>query len=76
MATEVGGVREYVGDEAGILCPPRDPAALAAAMLEILDDPAWAAEMGAAARRKAAVYDFRIVAYQLREVYDASLEAE
>jgi glycosyltransferase involved in cell wall biosynthesis len=75
VATDVGGVREYVGDEAGVLCPPGDPAALAAAMLRILSDPNRAAAMGAAARRNAMAYDFRRVAEQLRDVYQASLGA-
>jgi len=75
VATDVGGVRDYVGDEAGILCPPQDPKALAAAMKRILDDPARRAAMSAAARRRAQTYDFRIVADRLRKVYEACLEA-
>jgi glycosyltransferase involved in cell wall biosynthesis len=35
VATDVGGVRELVGDE-GYLVPPRDPAALAAGMREVM----------------------------------------
>jgi glycosyltransferase involved in cell wall biosynthesis len=74
VATDVGGVREYLGEEAGILAPPRDPDRLASATLKILDDPALAAQMGGAARRKAVSYDYRIVAERLSEVYDASLQ--
>jgi glycosyltransferase involved in cell wall biosynthesis len=73
VATDIGGVREYVGQEAGILCPRRDPAALAAAMLQVLDCPVRAAAMGAAARRQAVGFDYRIVAGQLIAVYAASL---
>ena len=36
VATDVGGVRELVGNE-GYLVPPRDPAALAAAMGEAME---------------------------------------
>jgi glycosyltransferase involved in cell wall biosynthesis len=75
VATDVGGVSEYVGADAGILCPPRDPTALAAAMLQVLDDPERAAKMGAAARRTVTACDFRVVADQLRAVYTAILEA-
>jgi glycosyltransferase involved in cell wall biosynthesis len=35
VATEVGGVRELVG-EAGVIVPPRDSDALAAAMLDLM----------------------------------------
>jgi glycosyltransferase involved in cell wall biosynthesis len=72
VATDVGGVREYVGDAAGILCPPRDPSALAAAMLRILEQSDVAIEMGRAARRRALGYDYRSVARQLSQVYDAA----
>jgi len=53
VATRVGGNPEAVIDgETGILVPPRDPAALSAAMLSLLRDPARALEMGAAGRRR------------------------
>ena len=38
VSTDVGGVREAVGDT-GLVVPPRDPAAMAAAALELLRDP-------------------------------------
>ncbi|AIR96319.1 GT4 family glycosyltransferase PelF [Streptomyces glaucescens] len=49
VSTDVGGVREAVGDT-GLVVPPRDPAAMAAAALELLDDPARRRAMGEAAR--------------------------
>ncbi|MGW5971967.1 GT4 family glycosyltransferase PelF [Streptomyces sp. NPDC055186] len=49
VSTDVGGVREAVGD-AGLVVPPRDPAAMATAALELLGDPARRAAMGEAAR--------------------------
>jgi glycosyltransferase involved in cell wall biosynthesis len=62
-----------MGEEAGILCPRRDSAALATAMLRVLDNAALAAEIGAAARRRALAYDYRTVAERLADVYSASL---
>jgi glycosyltransferase involved in cell wall biosynthesis len=73
VATDVGGVREYLGPEAGILCPPGDAAALAQAIRQVFENPIRAAAMGAAARRRAARYDYAVVADQLRGVYEASL---
>jgi glycosyltransferase involved in cell wall biosynthesis len=49
VSTDVGGVREAVGDT-GLVVPPRDPGAMAGAALELLGDPARRARMGAAAR--------------------------
>lgn len=48
VATAVGGNPELVTDgRTGILVPPRDPAAVAAALLRLATDPAAAARMGA-----------------------------
>ncbi|MFH9570722.1 GT4 family glycosyltransferase PelF [Streptomyces sp. NPDC017454] len=49
VSTDVGGVREAVGDT-GLVVPPRDPAAMAAAALELLDDAERRRAMGEAAR--------------------------
>jgi glycosyltransferase involved in cell wall biosynthesis len=51
VATEVGDVpRAVLPGETGILVPPRDPAALAAALEELLHDPPKRAAYGAAGR--------------------------
>ena len=48
VATRVGGIPEVVKDgETGILVPPRDPAALAAAISRLLGDAALRQQMGA-----------------------------
>lgn len=49
VATDVDGVAEAVdGQERGLLVPPADPAALARAMSELLDDPERRRRMGEA----------------------------
>jgi len=53
VAADVGGVSELAGD-AVLLVPAADPAALAAAVLRVLDDPELAASLGAAAAARAA----------------------
>ncbi len=53
IATNVNGADELVTDATvGRLVPARDPAALAAAMAELLSDPKARAEIGERARRK------------------------
>jgi colanic acid/amylovoran biosynthesis glycosyltransferase len=64
VSTRVSGIPELIGDgQEGLLVPERDPAALAAAMARLLDDPALGARLAAAAREKV-----------LRE-FDAATEA-
>jgi len=54
VAADVGGVRDLTGDAAALLVRPGDPAALAAAVLGVLDDPGAAVRLGAAAAARAA----------------------
>lgn len=53
VATDVGGVREVVSEETGILVPPDDAAALAAAIVEMTGDAGRRERCGHAARRHA-----------------------
>ncbi|HUV37589.1 MAG TPA: glycosyltransferase family 4 protein [Patescibacteria group bacterium] len=53
VATDIRGCREEVVDgETGLLVPPRDPEALAAAITRLLADPPRADAMGAAGRAR------------------------
>jgi glycosyltransferase involved in cell wall biosynthesis len=52
-ATDCGGNRELVIDgEVGLVVPPRDPDALAAALTRLIDDPDLRKRLGTAARRR------------------------
>lgn len=52
VASRVGGFPDLIADgENGYLVPPGDPAALAARLEQVLDDPALAARLGEAGRR-------------------------
>jgi polysaccharide biosynthesis protein PelF len=53
VATDVGGVSEALGEDAGLVVPPRNPAALAAACLRLLRNAGLRKTLGAAARRRA-----------------------
>lgn len=72
VATDVGGVRDLVGDDAGLLTPPDDVDAFSAALLALADDPPRAAALGANGR---AVYLARFTTSQMVAAY-ADLLAE
>jgi glycosyltransferase involved in cell wall biosynthesis len=76
VATEVGGTAEIFppGCDAARLVPPDDADALAAALLELLGDPAMRERLGAAARRRAEEqFDLRTAAANLLGHYEAIL---
>lgn len=67
VATAIGGTPDAVVDgECGLLVPPEDPAALAAAVNALLTDPARMQAMGLAARARAARrFDAEVVTQQV-----------
>jgi alpha-maltose-1-phosphate synthase len=71
VGTRVGGIPEVVADgETGLLVPPDDPAALAAALNALLLDPARAIAMGAAGRKRAAAeFGWDAIAAQTVQLY-------
>ena len=76
VATDVGGVREMLladpREPAGIVVEPRNPKAIAAAVLELLRDPEKAARMGRSGRRLAEErFSLEICARRHLEVYEA-----
>jgi glycosyltransferase involved in cell wall biosynthesis len=76
VATAVGGVPELVADgRTGWLVPPRDPAALAAALEDALSDPAERARRGTSARDEAARFAIEAVAAQLAGTWERWLAA-
>jgi len=73
VATDIPGCREAVVDgQTGLLVPPRNPAALAAALRRLIEDPALRAKMGAAARLRAEQnFADAIICRETLLVYDA-----
>lgn len=70
VATEVGGPAEIVDDGVdGLLLPPRQPSRWASGLGPLLDDPSRRAEMGAAARARAADFDLPHHAAKVLTVY-------
>ena len=54
VATRVAGNEQLITEQNGILVPPRDPIAFAAALAPLLNDAALRAQMGASSRKLAA----------------------
>ncbi|HWF82525.1 MAG TPA: glycosyltransferase family 4 protein [Streptosporangiaceae bacterium] len=54
VAAKVGGIADLTGDDAAVLVPANDPAALSRAVLAVLDDPELAGRLAAAASDRAA----------------------
>ena len=78
IANAAGALPEVIGTDgkAGRLVPARDPDALAAAIRDVLADPARAEAMGRAARaRVERVFQWRDAAARLIEVFEETLRA-
>lgn len=71
VGSSVGGIPEAVADgETGILVPPRDPHAIAAAIDRLLDSPSLLNQMGEAGRRRARErYSPAVIAPQFAQLY-------
>ena len=77
VASDVGGLPEIVADgRTGLLVPPGDPEAFAAAIVELAGDPARAADMGAAGRTRAlAEFSQERCTDRIEAIYGAALAA-
>lgn len=76
VATNGGGTPSMISDdEEGLLVQPRDPWAMAGALLELFRDPSGAREKGQAARRRALLrHDPTRIVDQVFRVYQTILE--
>lgn len=71
VASRVGALPELVGDDAGLLVAPGDPAALAQGITDVLADPVRAARLGAVGRRRAiTTYSWAAVAQATSDIYE------
>jgi glycosyltransferase involved in cell wall biosynthesis len=75
IATDVGGVAETARG-AVRLAPPRDPIALAKAVLDLAEQPGTAAALGSVARARAETLDWRVAANRHAALYESLSGAE
>lgn len=73
IASAIGGLPELVGPEWGRLVGPEDPAALAAAIVDVLGTPGRAAAMGEAAAGSLGDSDWEAVAASTLAAYEKHL---
>jgi phenylacetate-CoA ligase len=72
VSTNAGGIPDLISDgEDSLLVPPRDPDAMAAAVLSLLQDPELAARLAEAGVRKAQGFRWEAIRPQLLRVYAA-----
>jgi glycosyltransferase involved in cell wall biosynthesis len=71
VATAIGGLPELVADGVnGFLVPPRDPAALAAAMAKLVGDEGLRARMGEQSLERSKKHDIRPYVEELASLYN------
>lgn len=74
VVTNVGGLPEVVEHgHSGLVVEPKDPAAFARAIIEILQDDTRRKRMGDNARKSAAQFDIRDAVRRMEEVYEELL---
>ena len=75
VASAVGGLTDYIVDGVnGLLAPTQDPVALAAAVQNLVNDPALRARLAAAARQTVARFDERVVLERFGALLDRLAE--
>jgi len=77
VATGIGGIVDVVHDRVtGLYAPERDPVGIAAAVLELLDDPVLAQTLGETAREHARKrFDWDRITDDLIQVYQGALDS-
>jgi len=75
VSSDIDGYRDVMTDETGLLVPPGEPAALAEAIVSLLEDEPLRERLGAAARAEAVErYSWDSIAERLLQVYELVTE--
>ena len=74
VSTNVDGLGEVLEDgRNALVVPPRDPQALARAVIRVLDDAALAARLAARAKAESARYEIDATVRRIEEIYEEVL---
>jgi glycosyltransferase involved in cell wall biosynthesis len=74
VATAVGGIKEAVENgRTGLLVPPREPAALGAALVSLLTDPELRSQLAEAAAQRLDAFRIEVVTDRFAELYERLL---
>lgn len=77
VASDIAGFRTVVdNDSEGVLVPPGDEQALAQVVIDLLRDSTRRAQMSECGKRKAAQYDWKIIAQRVLDYYDQLIAAQ
>lgn len=77
VASDLDAFRRVLDDgKAGVLVAAGSPDALSAALDDLLDDPARRAALAVAGRRRAAMWDWPVVARRVLQVYHSAVAAD
>jgi glycosyltransferase involved in cell wall biosynthesis len=74
VATDIGGIREYIDDQISILCPPGDPQAFADGILKVLINSDERQQKAEESRKRVLGYEYRLSAERISEIYSKLLE--
>jgi glycosyltransferase involved in cell wall biosynthesis len=70
VATDIGGIRDYVDPANAFLTPPQDAESMAQAMFDLLGDSQKQIDLSLAGRKRALELDWSVVAERLAEIYE------
>jgi phosphatidylinositol alpha-mannosyltransferase len=77
VASDLDAFRRVLdGGHAGVLVPAGSPAALSAALGDLLDDPGRRVALAAAGRARAAMWDWPVIARRVLQVYETAVAAD
>jgi len=77
VASDLDAFRRVLDDgKAGVLVTAGSPDELSAALDDLLDNPARRAALAAAGRRRAAMWDWPVVARRVLQVYHSAVAAD
>ena len=73
VATDIGGVRDYLDESCSVLVPPGDAERMAQQAVALLEDRGRLDRLSAGSRASALKFEWSLIAARLRQVYDTVL---